>query len=232
MGYSKKIVCLANSRKYDHKCIAGIEVLKDGYGEWIRPVSDREHGEISIQDCTYEDKKSPKLLDVISIQMIEPKPNDYQIENHLIDTKYYWCQEGELSWAELKDMCDNDCTTLWENGYDSYSGKNDRIPMNEAVGIESSLLLIQPESIKLQVAVEGREFQNPRRKVRAIFKFNGIKYILAVTDSDIEGKYLQKDDGDYVLNPADIFLCISLGAPYMGFCYKLVASIISKNELD
>ncbi len=44
----KRIVCLANSRKYSGRCIAGKELLADGRpGRWIRPVSARENEEVS-----------------------------------------------------------------------------------------------------------------------------------------------------------------------------------------
>ncbi|MGH7707024.1 MAG: dual OB domain-containing protein, partial [Vulcanimicrobiaceae bacterium] len=36
----KRIVCLANSRKLQGRCVAGRELQKNGPGAWIRPVSD------------------------------------------------------------------------------------------------------------------------------------------------------------------------------------------------
>lgn len=50
----KRLVCLANSRKSGGRCIAGRELLAGNVGEWIRPVSGREHEEVSARERKYE----------------------------------------------------------------------------------------------------------------------------------------------------------------------------------
>ena len=59
MKYTKRIVCLANSRKMSGRCIAGKEVLDTGYGEWIRPISKRETAEISEEEMRFENGEIP-----------------------------------------------------------------------------------------------------------------------------------------------------------------------------
>jgi len=76
------IVCLANSRKPHGRCIAGREVLKNGYGGWIRPVSARSSAEISLEELRYENGREPQILDVITIPMIAAAPRVHQTENH------------------------------------------------------------------------------------------------------------------------------------------------------
>ena len=65
-----------------------------------------------------------------------------------------------------------------------------------------------------------------QKKVRAIFSYNNVKYSLVVTDPIIENKYNKRGIGKYKLTDENIYFCISLGEPYNGYCYKLVASII------
>ncbi len=89
-------------------------------------------------------------------------------------------------------------------------------------------MLLQPEKLVVTVAVEGAEFDNPRRKIRAHFTCGGRRYILAVTDPVIEEHYRAKKNGEYPIKKAR--LCVSLGGPYEGYCYKLVAGIITPEE--
>jgi len=219
-------VCLANSRKISGRCIAGKEVFDEGYGGWVRPISNRPTGEVSEYERRFADGGHPQTLDVITIPMIKHQPHHYQQENHLIDDGYYWEKEGTVSWDKLVNLVDNVPGELWVNGYSSYNGINDRIPEDIANSLKSSLLLVQPDTLAVTVHVEGAEFGDGKRKVRAVFSLNEHQYKLAITDPKIESMYLKKEDGNYNIDASKVYMCISIGEPYNNFCYKLVASII------
>ncbi|HXF07313.1 MAG TPA: hypothetical protein VNK45_02115 [Candidatus Acidoferrales bacterium] len=86
MTIVKRIVCLANSRKLNGRCVAGIEITRGNKRVgWIRPVSAREHEEVSEYERQYQDGSDPRVLDVIDVPLIAPKPKDYQQENWLLD---------------------------------------------------------------------------------------------------------------------------------------------------
>jgi len=76
----------------------------------------------------------------------------------------------------------------------------------------------------LTVSAPGEAFGDAKRKVLGRFMWAGDDYALPVTDPMIERDYLRRDDGDYALGRC--YLTISLGEPYHGHCYKLIAAII------
>ena len=222
---TKRIVCLANSRKLQGRCIAGREHVAGRPGDWIRPVSSRPHQEVSEYERQYQDGSDPKLLDVMDIPLLEHRPSDFQQENWLLDPKYYWTRVGTCGWAELEQFSEAS-GPLWQNGSHTYNGVNDQIPLREAAIETSSLKLIQVDALRLHVYAPGEAFGNAKRRVQAHFHFGGSDYSLWVTDPNIERPYLAQEDGHYDLG--ECYLTISLGEPYKEHCYKLVAAIMER----
>jgi hypothetical protein len=220
--YIKKIVCFANSRKMLGRCVAGKEISGDSqFGSWVRPVSNRPTQEVSVDERRYENGDDPKLLDIISIPMRGHVPHAHQTENHLIDAGQYWVKEGTLGWDDVDDAIEPFSGTLWIDGHHSYNGVNDRVAEAQTLDLGGSLILVECEDLAIGVAPEGL---NPKRKVRGRFSLGGKSYVLVITDPLVEQEYLAKPDADYAVGVAR--LCISIGEPYQGYCYKLIAGII------
>ena len=220
----KRIVCLANSRKMSGRCIAGKELLIDGSpGQWVRPVSARESEEVSEYERRYQDGSDPRVLDVIDLPVLRANPKTFQRENWLLDPERYWERISHVANADLERFTDQ-APTLWTNGYSSTNGRNDRIPVEVADGLDNSLRLVRVAELVLVVSQPGIDFGNPRRSVQGRFQYNGVDYWLRVTDPVCERQYLQQSDGDYPVGAA--YLTISLGEPYQGHTYKLIAAII------
>ena len=217
-----EMVCLANSRKLSERCVAG-KILGHGFsGVWVRPVSSRSTGELSRSEINFQQGISPQLLDIISLQLVNPVSHPYQSENWLNDAKTSWKKVGELPVEKLAELCD-DPNSLWVNGYHSYNGVNDRFPVEMADDLlGGSLRLVKPEKPVLWV---GQELHG-KIKVRCRFSCNGETYSLVVTDPVVEAKYLAMENGDYPLTSNNACLCVSIGEPHQGFCYKLVAGVI------
>ncbi len=216
-----EIVCLANSRKISGRCIAGKKIESN---QWIRPVSSRDSEEISEEERRYKNGEMPKLLDIISIPIKEHRPKLFQNENYLIDADYYWEKKGSFN-GDLEELLGTP-DDLWGTQSSSYQGTFDRIPENICTNYNKSLYLIKVETLEIMVRVEGAEFDNAKRKVRVKFKYNGTIYIFPVTDPVVEKKYLSGGDGTFELPAENIYLCVSVGLPFDGFCYKFLASII------
>ncbi len=226
MTTTKRIVCLANSRKMSGRCVAGVEFKADKPGGWIRPVSAREYQEVSEYERQYENGSDPRLLDIIDIPLLEHRPIDYQQENWMLDPEYYWVKVGALNWDGLHEIADRG-GTLWRNGSHTYNGTNDRIPIDQAASETSSLKLVHVDGLKLRVFSPGQDFGDSKRRVQVRFRFAGIEYELWVTDPRIQLKYLAKENGDYQLG--ECYLTISLGEPFKDYCYKLVAAVLEKH---
>lgn len=225
MGITKRIVCLANSRKLQGRCVAGRELNADVAGAWIRPVSDRPEQEVSEYERQYEDGSDPRVLDIIDVPLIEARPKDWQQENWLLNPKLYWVKSGRLPMENLSGLQDRR-GPLWINGYSSHNGLNDRIPLAQATALRSSLQLIHVANLVLMVFAPGEAFGNKKRRVQGRFAFDRTDYWLWVTDPIAERQYLAQSDGDYPVGEA--YLTISIGEPYQEYCYKLIATVIRR----
>lgn len=225
MPTTKKIVCLANSRKLSGRCVAGVELTEFGFGNWIRPVSIRKHEEVSEYERNYENGSDPALLDIIEIPLLKRCPGGCQQENWLLDPELYWVKTGALDWEELGPISET-AGTLWKNGISTYHGESDRIPEFDADKETSSLKLVRVDQVKLRVYAPGADFGNAKRRVQARFDFAGHSYALRVTDPKIERAFLGQADGEYQLGES--CLTISLGETFEGYSYKLVAAILER----
>jgi hypothetical protein len=222
VAFHKQIICLANSRKYAGRCIAGKELRGQEVGPWIRPVSRREMGEFTLPEISFGAGGLPKVLDIITVPLLKPHPHTYQRENYLVDVRQRWLKRGVWPSTALAGLCDP-VDSLWPNGYHSVGGHNDRIPhrLTESE-ISSSLLFIKPE----RLAIVVREEYNTK-KIRAEFTFNRNAYRFTVTDPAVERKYLSRKAGLYRVDKPEVYLCLSIGEPFHGYCYKLVAAVFN-----
>ena len=85
--------------------------------------------------------------------------------------------------------------------------------------------LVHVDELELAVFKPGEAFGNTKRRVQGRFRYAGNAYALWVTDPVYERQYLAKLDGDYPIG--ECFLTVSLGEPYGGAVYKLIATVIT-----
>ena len=220
----KRIVCLANSRKYQERCIAGRELLQGGLpGPWVRPVSAREHEGVSVVERHLADRGEPLLLDVIDVPVVEARPKSYQSENWLLDSSRPWELVGRYGPARLARLVEPE-SPLWVDGYNSGEGINDRMPTAVADGLDSSLRLIKVQGVSLRVTnYKGKSV------LRVVFRHAGSDYGLRLTDPEYEIRYEGQPAGVYSLGES--YLTISLGEPYEGNAYKLIPALMQVAEV-
>lgn len=219
---TKRIVCLANSRREGGRCVAGRELLGSRtLGEWIRPISSQETHAVPRRERLCQGR-DPRVLDIIDVRLLGHYPASPQVENWLIDTSRSWSRAGSFPLAQLDRFIDTS-GPLWIDGYSSASGANNQVPTSRAYELADSLRLVKVSPVELIV----HEPWNKRR-VEATFTYSQCQYRLRVTDPVIEERYLNMEDGGYVLD--DAYLTVSLGEPYEGYFYKLVAAVILESE--
>ena len=220
-----KLICLAVSRKYAKYCVAGKTLCGNRIGNWIRPVSSLETGELAIEQILLPNEKLPVLLDIISVPLDKHTPVTYQTENHSLNENGSWFKNGVFALSQLPILCDTP-DSLWINGFNSKGGINDRMPQQTAEKeLSSSLLFIRPEDLRIIVLEMAL-----RKKIRAEFTFNHIPYRLPVTDPAIDSIYLKKSPGVYPVTE-ETYCTLSVSEPFQGFCYKLVAGIIQTRSM-
>lgn len=210
--FYKEIICLANSRRLQGRCVAGRDIKTN---EWVRPVSSGET--LTINQIKFKDGSIPKLLDVIRFPCKEQAPLFCQPENILIE-KGIWEKLGRYD-KKIENLCDYPKSLWWNDKPGQDRIEEEFLRKNK---IDQSLFFIKLAS----VIIRRRSRAEYGIKTRAVFSYNGVEYDLGVTDPDIENEYKEKPCGDYRLNTRQIYLCISLGGPFKGYCYKLAAGVI------
>ena len=223
MAEVKRLVCLANSRKLNGRCLAGIELVGGRKAGWIRPVSAREKEEVSEAERQYPDGSDPCVLDVIDVPFLGAQARTFQQENWLLDPDRYWEKIEQFPFDRLARLVDTPAS-LWINGNSTYNGSNDFVALAQVNSLRSSLYLIKVDRLILSVFKPSEAFGNPKRRVQGIFTYNGTEYKLWVTDPVYERRFLAKPDGDSALG--ECFLTISLGEPFNDSCYKLIAALL------
>jgi hypothetical protein len=180
---------------------------------------------VSEEERSYEDGSDPKILDIIDVPLLAARANGFQQENWLLDPRSYWIKQGRFRWEDL-DALKEHASPLWINGFSTGNGKNDRIPLDQALTLTSSLKLIHVNDLRISVFAPGEAFGNPKRRVQGSFSLNSTDYALWITDPIVARQYLAKPDADYSLR--DVYLTISIGEPYQDYCYKLIAAVITR----
>ena len=79
--------------------------------------------------------------------------------------------------------------------------------------------------VRLEDGYEGRP---GRRRVRGLFEYGGSRYILSITDPEIEEQFLVRGNGEYELR--NVALCLSLAEVWNGFAFRLIASVITEER--
>ncbi len=156
------------------------------------------------------------MLDIVDVPLRSPQRDPSQPENWLVDEKSRWNYVGSLPVQELKRFVESP-PNLWLE----LNTPTDRISteyISKLPPTQSLYLLHLPKSVVRPTLTTKPAF-------RLHFMYNGIPYRLRITDPIAVGRFTERMIGRSELQLRDVIACISLGTPFKGFHYKLVASI-------
>lgn len=217
-----EIICLANSRKLQGRCIAGLRT--DGQG-WVRPVAPGQDGALNPNHYQLQDGTEPRLLDVITIGCSHQQSEPHQPENWLVDGTQWILMARPMPLSLLPIIQASVIA-----GPQLFGSLGDRRDYFEFVTIPSpsSLALFVPENLRWNITTNSKG----NRQVRARFQLSGSAYNLSVTDP----AWVQRLDNLPVgLHPlvgiksgqsVAFVASLSEPAPWDNCCYKLIAGVL------
>jgi hypothetical protein len=223
-----QFICLANSKKYNERCIAGVVVSKNKKGtytvikennkpKWIRPVTAEKHGQVPANLVGHIN-----LLDIVEIDIEEEIPNGYQSENVLF-------KSNSLKIVGKIKAGNTNIDLLSDNTQINIFGNWGKAVHQDKIGeVTNSLTLIKVNAPETYIRSEY-----DREQYRLKFVFNSSQYDLPITDVKFV-EYCKSLEDTAVLGEifkGDIFITISLGVEHEGFYYKLIAGIVQENLL-
>ena len=184
----------------------------------LDPASRPRRGRHPIRD-------EPALLDCVRVPVVGPRPEPHQPENWLV---------GADSWRLIGRVEPGQAYTFLRNSLSTqgplFGQPGDRIAhavfAQEAA--RSSLVLIEPSDLRWQITTT----LSGRRQTRARFSHANFQYDLSVTDPRWEAALAGLGLGTFRDPPpgmppaARSLMTVSLGEPFDGNCYKLVAAVI------
>jgi hypothetical protein len=220
-----RIVCLANSYKHDHRCVAGISLDTK---QWVRLIGHTVPGCLTLKETCYPDGREVALLDVFEAELGYSCGSNGHPEDVLVSDK---------PWQPLRRF-DEPSDARFLAGYVNkepvvLQGYCDRILASrfEKTPAQCSLGLACPEDLWWWIREEYGKRRN--RAVFRLGKVGRIRYDLAVTDPVWLEKMHSLPLGIYPHahffdgKPPKTFLTVSLSEPFEGFHYKLVAGVIN-----
>lgn len=196
-----EFLVLANSRKNDGRCLAGILNPYSKKNRWVRLVSDTSgaalNGKVSVKNHGILSGLNP--LDVIEVELGSSCPLPEQPENIILDTSKSIVYKKTETIGFINQFLENP-ENIW--GTDSIS---------ESSHSGSSLMLLPVNNPKKDKTYKNLPSLN--------FKYNGINYNIRCTMEN----FLQFPMPD---NLRRCIICVSSGTEYSGAHYKFVASVI------
>lgn len=220
-----RILCLANSYKHDHRCVAGISLASK---RWVRLVGEKATGCLTVEQTCYGDGNEAAILDVFEAELGEMCGSKSHPEDVFV-TEKPWRPVRRFDEPRDKRFIEN----FVAKSPVLLQGCGDRIYIRKFAETPAShsLELIRPDDLWWWIREE-----NGKRRNRALFRLGHVsraRYDLAVTDPQWLDRLRPLPTGIYPHSgffrdkPPTTLFTVSLSEPFEGFHYKLVAGVVN-----
>ncbi len=212
------LLCLANSKKYGERCIAGIELVpnnkgqffplkKDGLPKWLRPVTGNEHGQVPARLV-----QNISVGDILEMQTTHACPIGYQAENIYFEKRSIKVvRPAELTCEHLSLLVENDGRHIFDNSRPC-------VTEEEIQHVTRSLILIKTEKIKTYFCTP----YGTKPRVKFLYKKNW--YNFPITDVNFIDR--MQENPELLDGKDEVFLTVSLGVQFEGRYWKLAAGVV------
>lgn len=192
-------------------------------------MSRAAHGTLFRKHYRLKRGKFAKVGDVLKMALGKPCPEPHQPENvHLVRFRRTWklVQRDAFTDADVRKLIQSALVL----GPELLGSRTDRVSLASLSDrpLQASLALVHVRRLTLEKTASFRG--NPQ--LRAIFVLGGQKYDISVTDPAMERQFSDSNPGLYPISEArGYLLTVSLGRPFEGQCFKLVAAIIPASKV-
>ena len=209
-----RIAILANSKRPDGQCIAGIDLAT---GQWVRPVTKSGDG-IPATRC-FVNGRFLSLRDILEVELVCPRVTpEFQRENHFI-RNWNWQIKRRLKLDAVSKYVDGTTPVLHSDSDRVRPAVLESLSPSEW----KSLQLVKPRNLTF-----ARHYFDPNRWVANFRDKAGNNYSVKVTDADATRRL---ENGDEIGKKS--LLTVSMTKPWTHdpsekppYCYKVVAAVI------
>jgi hypothetical protein len=239
MPETVEMLCLANSRKHNGRCVAGLRT--DGNG-WIRPIGRNALKILMERHYQYPNGDEVLPLDLVRLTVDCPIPSPHHPEDWYV-TGARWelvsrPAPGDIAVELLRSAMRK------QTGVELLGSATDRISFAsfQRKPADSSLAIVWAKGLRW-VITRGGEYNKRRTRVRFTLGKGdtATEYDLALTDMEWTQRLSALPPGEYEQEMAPgitvqdrVLLTVSLSEPLgenmaqheNGMCYKLAAAVI------
>ncbi|MEA5536330.1 dual OB domain-containing protein [Crocosphaera sp. XPORK-15E] len=220
-----QIICLANSRKHEERCIAGINPQT---GRWIRPIYSQypDDGRVP-QEIRFINGEEPKILDLLDIPL-ENTGNDFGFESENLNiSSGKWQRLNSIPASDLIQYCSD--TPYILHNLSKYVNVSylQQLPFQKRCTLQ--LVYALRVILKKEIRSTGIKW-----KGSLITKRGQQLTEAAITDPEFAKKL---DNGYLPINPCLVTVSVSMPHRPSNWegddpCWKLIAGVIELSDTD